>query len=489
MRSRAGVQLAGRACGVRFQLGAHAITAGVARGSSRAYSGRVGLRRIAASSWVVLALGTAPGCGRTGLSLVDPTEDVAPGSGGTPTTGGGAGGGGPAPDAGTGGAQWIGTGQSLGCKLQRLATPTALRLFEWEPCADGLGCERARFSPKVLKDPPTQTTGPRLMAAGTEVHDDGEVTRVTLLVSTVFGPGSVGSHTVWMSDASGQALDGYRFEDSHSECKFMHTGLWGARFGLEIWNAGHAPVWLLSEFAGPDDPLLVDILGNHFPAAMGTDRWAYGGGIRMASKSNRTGDDEHVFAQFKHPQGEFADGQLHSLTSAGARFLFERQAFSPQIGPIELYISDGIEEGKPYLSPPPDSNYFNPGFANSHVIWLRGLNQNEVSQKYEKIEVWASPFAVDGSTLAPEKLGDTEHVHRPTSRAGWGRYVMAYHSSDPDSHGVEIWSAKTKTRIVRSTGEYGKVWDFMGITRTHLWLATDTNEDNGGDHMLRYELE
>lgn len=382
---------------------------------------------------------------------------------------------------------WQAAGSLLGCTLERLTEPSTIRVFEWEPCETTPGCERARFSPKVLREGESNTTGTRIQAGADLMSDDGKVTRVTLQVDKYWGTDGIWFSTLWIADGDGQALDAFRPTDM--KCRFHSGGLWGARFGMNLSAEDQPPFWLLHEVGSPEDPVLSELnWWVRFPSAMGTTRWAYGLGLRMASDSNTTAGDEHVFAHFNHYENQFAQGNLGGLTSAGDTFLYERQDFQPFVDPIEIYSSNGIEEGTPYLSPPNGSDYLSPVFAHTHVVWLRGLNHEPVSDAYEAIEIWASPFSTDANLLQPQKLGDTDMIHRTTVAGGWGRFAMAFVTGE-ELTGVEVWNVKTGLRTQFPTGTDGRLWKLLGLTQTHLWVLTDLDQDNAGDRMLRYVVE
>lgn len=223
---------------------------------------------------------------------------------------------------------WRAAGSLLGCTLERLVDPSTIRVFEWEPCEGTPGCERARFSPKVLREGASQQTGTRIQAGANLVSDDGTLTRVTLQVDKFWGTDGIWFSTLWIADGEGRALDAFRPTDK--KCSFGSSGLWGARFGLNLSADDQPPFWLLHEVGSSDEPLLTEIdWWVRWPSAMGTTRWAYGLGLRMASDSNTTAGDEHVFAHFNHYENQFAQGDLNGLTSAGDTFLYASPSSSP----------------------------------------------------------------------------------------------------------------------------------------------------------------
>lgn len=111
-----------------------------------------------------------------------------------------------------------------------------------------------------------------------------------------------------------------------------------------------------------------------------------------------------------------------------------------------------------------------------------------MSDAYQAIEIWASPFSTDANLLQPEKLGDTELIHRTSVVGGWGRFAMAFLTGE-ELTGVEVWNVKTGFVAQFPTKEHGRLWKLMGLTRTHLWVMTDLDQDNAGDRMLRYVVE
>jgi hypothetical protein len=205
----------------------------------------------------------------------------------------------------------------------------------------------------------------------------------------------------------------------------------------------------------------------------------------MASESNVSGDDEHVFASFDGPdQFNYAEGNLEGLGSMGEYFVYYRRLFSP-FGNLEIYISDGVQEGTPYLVPPAGSDYFAPAFADTHVIWLRGLNQDLSTQAFEQVEVWASPFSADAASLVPEKIGDTSLEYQTSGVVGgWGRYALRLTKTSAD-----VWNASTHEVVRLDVRAYGSLWHALGLSRNHLYVTTDLDGLNTGDDLLRLRVE
>lgn len=429
------------------------------------------------------------GCGSRsgldGLHVLPATGGAPSADAGTSSTGGTGGVG--SSDSGTPG-EWTSEGELFGCRVERLEEPANRAIFLWEPCEADPMCEKARFAPDVLTEGLSNYTGSRLM--GGDVHDDGNAVRVSLAIWDVFGAPSVWPQTTWVTDDHGRCLDAYRVAKTEEYCLMETSGVWGNRLGVLFSTKEGIPnreAMLLTAVGEPGTFAFVDVYNEfpHYPWVMGAQRWAYGQGLRIASSSNVTGADEHVVATLKGATGgTFQVGDMSGLASAGEHFFFERRMFLPELGAIELFITDGIGPPEHYVTPPADHHDFTAQFADSHVFWLRGKKSDPFDSKFDEIDVWASPFSAQGSALVPEKVGATSLTYQTDFVvAGWGRFALV------ESNGtIAIWRAKDKQLQVVTPPKDAKAWRLLGLTRDHLWIIVDLDADNAGDYLLRYSL-
>jgi hypothetical protein len=183
-----------------------------------------------------------------------------------------------------------------------------------------------------------------------------------------------------------------------------------------------------------------------------------------------------------------------NISSAGDYFLYNLFDHNQFSFPLTM-ISDGGSPGIQYTTPPPGASDGNIKFADSHVAWLRGFNQKGTN-KFEKVELWASEFSPDPSKLKPYKVADVTGGQNTTSNwalhGGWGR--LAYQEYDLGKNGnvenirVRIFDLKSlqKRDIPLPVGERGRY--IRGLTRTHAWFMTD-EYNNAPRQLYRWKID
>lgn len=449
---------------------------------------------------LALALSSCSGCTSSSDGARDAGRDASAGgqsggSGGGGSGGAPSGGSGAAPDASTdagpGEPIWgppLGT--VVGCTFERLLNPAEVQVFTWKACAGGAqGCEQATFHPSLWVESGGKGVETWLRP-GTWVHDDGASTRASLLIGRNKSP----IYAI-VADESGRALDGYRVSSQASIewCRDTCTGLWGDRFGMMVERGTEATDadfgLLLSEVGQPQTPLLQQLanppLGGPQSCPMGTKRWAYWWvpGARIVTIDNSTGADLQVAAtsQINGPVWELA-----FPVSAGDYFLFEQRISDASSVGLrrEIMITDGVQDTRVYLSPPAGSDYAAASFADSHVVWQRGVNPTAFNN-YEQVEIWSAAFSPDPKQLVPEKLAvsDWKSMAIP-GPAGWAHYADVTGDSS-----LRIWNLLTKQSVSRTFPPDITVWRAFGMTKTHVWTGGREGTNNAGDYLLRFTVE
>lgn len=411
------------------------------------------------------------------------------GIGGNPS--GGVGGGADAsPDGSPGEPAWgPALGKLVGCTFARLLNPEQVQVFTWKPCGGGTQhCEQAVFHPSLW----VESGGAGVetwLQPGTWVHDGG-AGRASLLIGRNQSP-----MYMIVTDESGRAIDGYRVSTQASIewCRDTCTGLWGDRFGIMVERdkgAIEADFGLLLSKVGqqqapPLQQLATPPIGGPQLCPMGTKRWAYWWvpGARIVTIDNATGGDLQVAAASNELSGPIWD--LGFPVSAGDHFLFERSISGASPGMHrEIMITDGVADTRTYLVPPAGSDYAAVSFADTHVVWQKGINP-VAPNTYDSVEIWFSKYSPDPQKLVPEKLSESEWKSMAIpGPAGWGHYADFHADSN-----LRVWNLTTKQSVTRTFPPGITVWRTFGMTKTHVWTGGREGTNNAGDYLLRFTVE
>ena len=173
-------------------------------------------------------------------------------------------------------------------------------------------------------------------------------------------------------------------------------------------------------------------------------------------------------------------------SGCGSMFLLEEAAqVGNQVLPRVTY-TDGKTAARVYLSEP-GVGYSMARCADSHVAFFRGTGQQDRVEKFDKVELWASPFAADPVALAPVRI-DVLSVNSIVNGmgiagGGYGRYGFR---ESPSS--LRVWDLKAGEKWAWTSNnglDFGAV---MGFTETGLWMGT--RPENGGRDVAvrRYSL-
>jgi hypothetical protein len=423
--------------------------------------------------------------------------DVGAGASGTGAVGGtsGAGPGGSTASGGTSWGplpKWNPTGVSgAGCRVDRLANPSEIRLYMWKPCEwDPEGCEDAVFNPYVF--------GTRAIRffSGT-VHDDGKEVRLGL---AVLRP----TDASFFAAPDGSAPDGIRLSpDAPSGCSRVSASVWGKRFGVKMtkdlteWGGDHGGI--LGEIGALEQPvrgftLTEKPVGGPQYYLMGSERWLWEWAPRLGytTVSALDGSGYHLIAEIA------ADGPFLYLgppVATGPWFLFG--AFSREDGAVsgvsgKLWRSNGPSALEMLLEPDePDTHYVSPIYAHSHLAFFKGvhiLSEN----KYERVELWATPYSDDPAKHEPIKLADLTRTSIPVDRQGAFGFAQFGGGTGEASKAFVIWDlANNVQRTVGVPDTFGPGYPArpLGMTRDHLWSGL-TEPDSGGasSRMIRIRL-
>jgi hypothetical protein len=378
------------------------------------------------------------------------------------------------------------TGKVAGCEIQKLVNSAQLRLFEWEPC-DGIdGCERTKTNKNVFSD----AYGAGWMGTSV-VRDDDGVTRLGL----VTGDPTQSSMAVYYATDDGQALGGYR--PLGSDLCVPATAIRGARRATSVVVRPEGKPFLsggmLDTFDGAP-PVLFDLpsgqMGSPTPEVLGDERWVWDWVMpeRLTSVSASDGGDfrEIVKVQYDGPLVK-----VGNLVTTGPLFLFSELFVDQDAGTVTRIIasSDGVAAPEPYLVPSDDSFFLFPGFAGTHVGWIRGIHPTDTNA-FERVEMWAAAYSPNPAELQPYMIEALPYGFGAGSyAAAHGKYAAVYPvDSETWTHEI-IWDLATKAKQVIDIGPNVVVRSHYGLTKEYVWLGTAPPHSAADKWMMRLKLE
>ena len=120
---------------------------------------------------------------------------------------------------------WTEIGEIAGCKVQRLANASDVRVFTWSAC-DGIpGCERAKYDPNVV---------PKYGHVGGA--DVGYVNGLVVASQVVLHTAQ-NLEQVFFVDEGGRAIDGYRVDPSGPDtCHSKQSSIGSSRYAALVCN-------------------------------------------------------------------------------------------------------------------------------------------------------------------------------------------------------------------------------------------------------------
>jgi hypothetical protein len=414
----------------------------------------------------------------------DPSRDSGTDAGGT-ISGGGAGGAGGTPVGGSGGTGgsgidsgfgadpvWEGTtATATGCPVERLANATDVRVFNWEPCSwSPSDCEQAVFNTKLV--------GPEGGFIRTSIaQDDGTTVRLGLSFAEAFQPGLSKNLAVYALD-SGEALDTFRAVGDNDVCRISGVSLWDKRFAFKLApNNQLAHGGVVGALGSKDQPIGFTFAseppGGSQGYYLGSDRWVWWWAPTYAytSVSTLDGSDYKHFATTAQPNSLVF---LGAPVSTGSTFLFSAfEGDDAGVAHGKIMWSDGIESPQVYLDPgTPDDRFGEPIFANGHLAWFRGIGIQDVN-KFNSVELWASPYSPNPAELAPTKLTTLGSQSLPAlaTSGGWGFAAYPTFAPGTDDRELLIWDLAKATSKTHLLPEGYDLTVLLGISRTHLWVG------------------
>jgi len=173
-------------------------------------------------------------------------------------------------------------------------------------------------------------------------------------------------------------------------------------------------------------------------------------------------------------------------SGCGSIFLLQEVAATGDELLPRITYTDGKSPSGVYLSDP-GVGYGAAQCADSHLGFLRGTGQQDRATKFEKVEVWASPFATDPSNLEPV-LVDTFQgnlvVHGVgIAGGGYGRYGVR-----ESEMSVRVWDLRTGAKWAWNPTKDLEFGAIMGFTETDLWMGTRPEGPGRDVTVRRYRL-
>lgn len=408
-------------------------------------------------------------------------------TGGTSPAGGKGGAGGSPVDGGEWGTPiWEPIpGTAVGCTFERMTNAASVRFLKWEPCSWTDGCEQAVFNPMLAGEMVNITPQ-------TNVFDDGTTVRAGLNFY------SLGQYVSAITDDTGMGLDAIRVTGGKPDCKIFGPSIWGKRFAIEVDSPDFkhfgGVIGDIGAMNTPPTPFTIPEPapgGNPQKRVLGSARylWWWTPVDRFSTVSSKDGSEFQIFAQVTYSSSVVS---YRAPATTGPLFLAqEAQVMDGGQVQHKIAYSDGVSPMKPYLVPEtPNDDYGEPAFANTHVGFLRGVNQKGVNV-YDSVEIWASPYSTIPSELKPELVGTLPYPNMCYLVGGWGRLGTC--AKLPPSEtlrelGVAVWTVATKSvRNYPVPKDYFPSF-FMGVTRSHLWVGAKADSGNH-PYLMRFKVE
>jgi len=362
-----------------------------------------------------------------------------------------------------------------------MTNAASVRFFAWEPCAWTQGCEQATFNPTFGND----------VSIGGSVVDNG----TTVYSGVSFY--SLGQNVPTVAADDGNGLDAIRVSGGNPSCNLFGPVVHGERFAILLTSADFKHYGgILGKVGDMSSPPTVFTIPEPAPGGspqrlvLGDSRflWWWTPVDRFSTVSSADGSEFQIFAQVTSSSSVVS---YRAPATTGPLFLAQAgEVLTGGHVQSRITYSDGVSPMKPYLVPQdPNDDYGEPAYANSHVGFLKGINQKDVNV-YDSVEVWASPYTTDPSALKPELVGALPYSNMCYLVGGWGHLGTCAKFSPTETLrelGVAVWTIATKTvqNYPIPTDRLPSL--FMGVTRTHLWVGAKV----GGStpYLMRFNVE
>jgi hypothetical protein len=220
--------------------------------------------------------------------------------------------------------------------------------------------------------------------------------------------------------------------------------------------------------------------------AMGATRWLWRWyPDQLTSMSNVDGTGFTIFAHIS--QSLLI---LDLPVAIGNSFLFSVLEQGDAGSVVEFVgSSDGVATLQPFIVAPQGSWAGSPSYANSHLVWARGINPKDINT-FDSVELWASEFSDDPTKLQPYKVDAFLYASMPYEYVGgWGYYATGgLGDGGPRPRETVLWNLETKARRSIFLPDDRETFAYPGISRTHLWMVARRSSDMLARYLMRFAL-
>jgi hypothetical protein len=126
-------------------------------------------------------------------------------------------------------------------------------------------------------------------------------------------------------------------------------------------------------------------------------------------------------------------------------------------------------------------------YAHSHVGWLQGTGFQDFN-KYDHVEIWASPYSPVPSKLAPYQVADEPELPSIFGYLMGAFGKMSYGVMRPGlEHRVwKIWDLEKKTVVEHVLPSGTRAWEVLAMTRDHFWtIGSGIHTGSNGAFLFR----
>jgi hypothetical protein len=390
---------------------------------------------------------------------------------------------------------WQEIGEAVGYIFDRVVNTSELRLFRWGPCKEGSvvvdGCESAEFLIPAFYGDELK------VSPGSVVHDNGS----KVFAGIVFVRRA--DYVIVFADQDGFVQEAFRARTASGPAAASHPAIWGSRYALlasrdmEALKVDGKHPGVFGTFNSSDQKVVALDTWGVMPfgasvvwSPLGEDRWFWNWAPQAAfvSFSSENGSDARVvYQQYEHPEV----WSIGLPVTTGSHFLFTEDLVVNNQYESRVSITDGINPPVTYLTIGDGADVGTMCFAHSHVAWLQGTGFQDYN-KYDHVELWASPYSPSPSELAPFKIADEPDHPSILGEVFGGHGYVAYGLFRPASQyrSFVIWNIASKTKSEHTLPSHVWARQPLAMTRNHYWMiGTQAHSDNDGDYLIRLRAE
>lgn len=374
----------------------------------------------------------------------------------------------------------------VGCTAERMRTTPTRSAFTWTPCEGQAGCEQMSLAPWLSDDTKTFSNAALYSQHMYATPNDAYVT-LTLIASP--WPMTL------IVRQDGTVIDGFRVARDDSTYLIRGSSIWDDHYGVLISKKLSANNFdyggFLVSTKAPSTlktfeykPYPAGVSATFIP--MARSRWLWTTSCKYVSVSAFDGLDLQTAAIC----GSSVLQLSYPPTQTGTRFIFA-ETWTPDNIQVKSRISytDGVAPPTPFIVSPDDAFYEDPTYAHSHIAWTRGIGPKGPGL-FDTVEIWASKYSDDPNEIVPYKVGDyglnTSLVY--WRAGGFGRLAVLSGADAPIYNEFVIWDLAEKTKRTFTVPEGRRIALFIGMTSTHLWVATRSQPDMPIDGIYRFQV-